>query len=119
MALVINSRVVGNVVVLEIVGRLWILDLPLRDRVNELLREGHRRFVLSIDGVDYIDSSGLGQIVSIWSSIRNKDGHMVILNPAKRVQRLLEITKLDTVFEIFEVEGEALKQARKDLGATA
>jgi len=119
MALIMKSRIVDDVVVLGLVGRLWILDLPLRDRINELLRDGHRRFVLNIAGVDYCDSSGLGQMISIWTSIRNKNGHMTILNPAKRVQRLFEITKLNAIFEIFEDERNAVKQARQDLGATA
>jgi len=115
MALIIKSRVVNDVVVLDLAGRLWILDLPLGDKINELLKEGHRHFVLSIAGVEYVDSSGLGQMVSIWSSIRNKDGHMTILNPMKRVQRLFDITKLDRIFEIFEYEADAIKQAQKDI----
>ena len=113
MPLTIKQRVISEVVILDLSGRLWILDLPLRDRMNELLTEGHSRFVLNLAGVDYIDSSGLGQLVAIWTSIRNKDGHMTILSPSKRVERLFEITRLHTVFQIAQSEADAVKLTRK------
>jgi anti-sigma B factor antagonist len=113
MPLTIKQRVVSDVVILDLMGRLWILDLPLRDRMNEHLAEGHCHFVLNLGNVDYIDSSGLGQLISIWTSIRSKNGHMTILSPTKRVQRLFEITRLHTVFAIFENEADAVKLARK------
>src|SRR5438552_2342310 len=113
MPLVIQQRLAGDVVILDLNGRLWILDLPLRDLLNDLLTEGKRCFVLNLTGVNYIDSSGLGQLITIWTSIRNRDGHMTILNPTKRVQRLLEITRLDAVFKILENENEAIQSVRK------
>src|SRR6266481_9516439 len=113
MALVIKQRDVSDVVVLDLSGRLWILDLPLRDLMNGLLTEGRRQFVLNLAGVDYIDSSGLGQLVSIWSSVRNRKGHLILLNPSKRVERLFDITRLHTVFEIFAEEPVAVEKARK------
>lgn len=113
MPLTIVKRGAAEVVILDLTGRLWILDLPLRDLINGLLAEGKRQFVLNIAGVEYVDSSGLGQLVSIWTSIRNKSGHMIVLSPAKRVRRLLEITRLDTVFEILENENDAVQRARK------
>jgi anti-sigma B factor antagonist len=113
MPLIIKQRVVSDVVVLDLIGRLWILDLPLRDLMNEHLNEGNHHFVLNLSGVDYIDSSGLGQLISIWTSIRNKNGHMTVLNPTKRVRRLFEITRLHTVFQISENEADAVKLARK------
>jgi anti-sigma B factor antagonist len=113
MPLSIGQRDVSEVVILDLTGRLWILDLPLRDRMNALLAEGKRCFVLNITGVDYIDSSGLGQLITIWTSIRSKTGHLTILSPTKRVQRLLEITRLNSVFEILDSEDEAIQLARK------
>jgi len=113
MALVIKQRNLSDVVVLDLSGRLWILDLPLRDLMNRLLSEGRRQFVLNLAGVDYIDSSGLGQLVSIWSSVRNKQGHMTLLNPSKRVLRLFEITRLTTVFEICDQEPDAIQKASR------
>ena len=113
MPLVIKQRGGPNVVILDLTGRLWILDLPLRDLVNGLLTDGNRHFVLNLTGVDYIDSSGLGQLISIWTSIRNKSGHMTLLNPNKRVERLFDITRLRTIFEIFENEADAVQTALK------
>jgi anti-sigma B factor antagonist len=78
-----------------------------------LLGEGNRNFVLNLSGVEYIDSSGLGQLITIWTSIKNRGGHMAVLNPTKRVQRLFDITRLDTVFKICEKEEEAIALAGK------
>src|SRR5258708_4298944 len=108
MPLTIKQRSASDVLILDLTGRLWILDLPLRDLMNRLLGQNNRRFVLNLRAVEYIDSSGLGQLISIWTSIRNKGGHMTIVSPTKRVERLLEITRLNTVFEIFADENEAI-----------
>jgi anti-sigma B factor antagonist len=113
MSLVISQRKVSDVIILDISGRLWILDLPLRDLMNNLLSEGKRHFVLHLSGVDYIDSSGLGQLITIWTSIRNKGGHMSILAPTKRVQRLFDITRLNAVFQITDQENDAIQSASK------
>src|SRR5262249_19739377 len=94
-------------------GRLWILDLPLRDLINRLLMEGRQHFVLNISGVDYVDSSGLGQLVTIWTSVRNKGGHVIVLSPTERVAKLLEITHLNKVFEVLHTETEAVQKAQK------
>ena len=113
MALIVRRRNVSDIVVLDLVGRLWVLDLPLGDLVNGILIEGRHNFVLNLAGVDYIDSSGLGQLISIWALIRSRGGHMTILNPSKRVQRLFEITRLNAVFEICGGELDAVQKARK------
>jgi anti-sigma B factor antagonist len=113
MSLTINQRSDSEVVILDLTGRLWILDLPLRDLVNGLLAQGKKHFVLNLANVNYIDSSGLGQLIAIWTSIRNRQGHMTVLNPTKRVQRLFEITRLTTVFEILQDEATAVKTARQ------
>src|SRR6058998_3440086 len=113
MALTIKQRTVSDVAVLDLTGRLWILDLPLRDLMNRLLGDGQQRFVLNLAGVDYIDSSGLGQLVPIWTSIRNKNGHLTLLNPSKRVERLFGISRLHTVFAIFAEQPAAVEKASK------
>lgn len=113
MPLTIQQRTVSGVVVLDLKGRLWILDLPLRDRMNALISEGNRNFVLNLGGVEYIDSSGLGQLITIWTSIRGRGGQMTVLGPTKRVQRLFDITRLDTVFRIFDKEEDAVELAGK------
>jgi anti-sigma B factor antagonist len=111
MPLVVKQRKLSDVTVLDLTGRLWILDLPLRDLLNNLLDAGDSHFVLNLAGVDYIDSSGLGQLVSMWSSIRKKGGHMTLLRPTPRVMKLFEITLLNTVFEIFDIEPDAVRKA--------
>ena len=113
MPLKIVQRGVSEVVILDLTGRLWILDLPLRDLINKLIAEGKRHFVLNVAGVDYIDSSGLGQLVTIWTSIRNKGGHLIVLSPTQRAAKLLDITRLNTVFEILHTETEAVQKVRK------
>ena len=113
MSLTISQRSSSDVMILDLTGRLWILDLPLRDLMNSLLNDNKRHFVLNLGAVDYIDSSGLGQLISIWTSIRNKSGQMTILNPNKRVQRLFDITRLNSIFEVFENEPDAIRKALK------
>jgi anti-sigma B factor antagonist len=85
----------------------------LRDQVNKLLDAGHRDFVLNLAGVPYIDSFGLGQLVSIWTSIRSESGELVILRPVDHVRQLLELTKLNTIFQISGEEAQAVTSARR------
>ena len=72
MGLKITTRRAGDTAILELEGRLWILDLPLRDRIRELLQENYRFFVFNLEKVDYMDSSGLGQLVALWTSVRRE-----------------------------------------------
>jgi anti-sigma B factor antagonist len=76
------------------------MEMALREQITALLNQGHRDFVLNMAELDYIDSFGLGQLVSIWTSIRNKNGQMKLVQPGEKVRKLLEITKLNTVFHI-------------------
>jgi anti-sigma B factor antagonist len=76
------------------------MEMALREQITALLNQGHREFVLNMTELDYIDSFGLGQLVSIWTSIRNKNGQLTLLKPGEKVLKLLEITKLNTVFHI-------------------
>ena len=114
MALIINARVANDTVVLDLKGRLWVLDLPLRDRVQALLQQGCPFFVLNIAEVDYIDSSGLGQLISIWTSVRKFGGNVVLLRPIPRVRRLLVTACLQTIFDVFEDEEKAKAGVRRD-----
>ena len=113
MALKIGARFDGENAVLDLEGRLWILDLPLRDLIHSLIEQGRRFFVLNIENVDYVDSSGLGQMVSIWTSVRNKGGNVVVLKPNKRIMNLLTITRLHIVFDIFDDEARATGSVRR------
>lgn len=119
MPVAITSRLVSGVVIVDVTGRLCFLEVALRDQVNELLDEGHRDFVLNLAGVPYIDSFGLGQLVSIWTSIRSEGGQLVLLRPTDHVQQLLELTKLNTVFLISGEEAQAVRIARTSVHVSA
>ena len=100
MALTITTRVAPPTAVLDLSGRLSFLDRSLQERVSALLGEGMRDFVLNLEDVSYVDSCGLGQLAAIWTSIQNQNGRVKLLRPNPRVRKLLDITKLDSVFEI-------------------
>jgi len=112
MALALASRIVSGVVIVDLSGRLRFLEVGLRDHINELLDEGHREFVLNMADVPYIDSFGLGQLITIWTSIRGRGGELVILRPTDHVQRLLALTKLNSIFQVSGEETQAVKSAR-------
>src|ERR1700757_1017242 len=109
MPLVITSRLVSGVVIVDMNGRLCLLDVALREHVNELLEEGHRAFVLNLANVPYVDSFGLGQLVTIWSSVRSRGGQLILLRLTDHVQELFRITKLNTIFHISSEETQAVR----------
>jgi anti-sigma B factor antagonist len=111
MSLAISSRIVSGVIVVDIVGRLCFLNVALRDRVNEWLQEGHQAFVFNLANIPYIDSFGLGQLITISNSIRSKGGQLILLGPTDHVA-LLQITKLNTVFNISTDEAHAVRSVR-------
>lgn len=119
MPLAITSRVVSNVVIVDVSGRMCFLEVGLRDHVNELFAKGHREFVLNLSDVPYIDSFGLGQLITIWTSVRNKGGRVILLRPTGHVQKLFEITRLNSVFETSLDEGEALRALRMNVAIPA
>jgi anti-anti-sigma factor len=119
MSLAITSRIVSDVVIMDLSGRLCFLDVSLREHVNELLEEGYREFVLNLADVPYIDSFGLGQLVTIWTSIRGKNGQLAFLRPTDHVQYLFQISKLNTIFHISGEEGQAVSSARTNSPASA
>jgi len=112
MSLAISSRIVSGVIVVDIVGRLCFLNVTLRDRVNEWLQKGHRAFVFNLANVPYVDSFGLGQLITISNSIRSKGGRLILLGPTDHVQALFQITKLNTVFNISTDEAHAVRSVR-------
>src|ERR1700733_9124994 len=112
MSLAITSRIVSGVVIVDLSGRLCFLEVALHQQINELLDEGHRSFVLNLADVPYIDSFGLGQLITIWTSIRSSGGHLVLLRPRDHIQQLFQITKLSSVFETSGEEAQAVRSAR-------
>src|SRR5439155_261222 len=111
MSMLVNPRRLDDVVILDLSGRITMGEgtLILRDRIQKLLAAGDRKFLLNLADVDYIDSSGLGELVTSFTTVRNHGGQLKLLNLTRRVQDLLQITKLLTVFEVFNNEAEALK----------
>ena len=108
MSLSIEVRQLDRAVVLELSGRLSVLESSLSQVVWKLIERGHRYFVINLGNVSYLDNSGLGQLCWIYTIARNRGGDMVLVNPTTRTRRLLEITKLNTVFRAFESEADAL-----------
>jgi anti-sigma B factor antagonist len=111
MSMILNPRRLDDVVILDLSGRITIGEgtLIIRDHLQKLLNAGDRKFLLNLSDVDYIDSSGLGELVTAFTTVRSQGGQLKLLNLTKRVQDLLQITKLLTVFEAFNSEAEALK----------
>ena len=102
MSLSVTTRIESGVIMVDVSGRLCFLETALLDRVNELLEAGHREFVLNLAHVPYIDSFGLGQLISIWTSIGRKCGQLTLIRPTDHVRKLFQITKLDSVFHVSE-----------------
>jgi anti-sigma B factor antagonist len=107
----IEERTVGDVVVLDLKGKITLGEGEelLKDKVNSLVNQGHRKIVLNLGGVPYIDSAGLGQVVRTYTTVSRQGGSLKLLNLTKRITDLLSITKLLTVFETFESENEAVQ----------
>jgi len=99
---VIRSQEDEGVLRLSLSGRLTILDENLRKAVYHFLKTGQREFILEMSEVSYIDSCGLGELVTVYTSIRNSGGYVRFVNPSERVRKLLNTTKLDTVFDILQ-----------------
>ena len=115
MTMKINSRVVNGVQILDISGRLVHGEgtIVLRDQVRDLVSKGQKMLLLNLKDVPYIDSSGLGELVGAFISVRKQQGELKLLNLAKNVHGLLQITKLYTVFEIYDDEPAALASFTK------
>jgi anti-sigma B factor antagonist len=107
----INERQAGDVTVLDMSGKITIGEgsVALRTAIRRLLEEGKKRILLNLAGVGYIDSSGIGELVSSYTAIgKEEGGQLKLLNLTQKLQDLLTITKLLTVFDVYESEAEAL-----------
>lgn len=115
MNVLLKTRRLDDVVIMDLSGRITIGEgaLTVRNAFQDLLRIGNRKFLLNLADVDYIDSSGLGELVHLYTTVRKEpDGQVKLLNLTRRIRDLLQITKLLTVFESFDSEIEALKSLR-------
>jgi anti-sigma B factor antagonist len=104
------TRQVGDVIILDISGRITLGEgnVALREIVRELADKGHKRVLLNLAEVHYIDSSGMGELVKTHTTIRNKGGQLKLVNPSKRVHELLHMTRLAAVFDIHQDEASAI-----------
>jgi len=111
MNMTITTRESGDVTIVDLRGRLVVgaEGTALRRQVRDLLHEGKNKLLLNVGQVDYIDSSGLGELVSAFSSVQKQGGELKLLNLAKKSYDLLRITKLHTFFEIMDDEASAVK----------
>ena len=110
MSVKLTVRQVGDVCVVDAVGRLTLGEgsSTFRDTIRNLVAQGNKKIVLNLGDVTYIDSSGIGELVSAFTTVTNQGGRLKLLNLTKRVQDLLQITKLYTVFEVFDSEAAAV-----------
>ena len=106
----ISERQAGDVTILDLDGKVTIGEgsVALRNAIRRLLGEGKSKILLNLGGVGYIDSSGIGELVSSFTAVNKEGGTLKLLNLTQKIQDLLAITKLLTVFDVFEDEGNAL-----------
>jgi anti-sigma B factor antagonist len=110
-----NSRRVDGVTIMDLSGRITLGEgsVVLRDQIRELLGKGEKKILLNLGDVTYIDSSGIGELVSAFTTVRNQGGELKLLNLTKKVHDLLQITKLYTVFDIKDDEPTAIQSFTK------
>ena len=111
MTMKASNRQVNGVTVVDMSGRITLGEgsVILRDAIKDLLGKGQKKILLNLGDVTYIDSSGIGELVSAFTSVRNQGGELKLLNLTKKVHDLLQITKLYTVFDIRDDEGTAIQ----------
>ena len=105
----IDERVVDGVTILDLKGKMTLGegDELLKDKINSLLQQDKKQLLLNLENVPYIDSAGLGEIVRTYTTVSRQGGKLKLLNLTKRIQDLLAITKLLTVFDTYDSEAEA------------
>jgi anti-sigma B factor antagonist len=110
MSLKSTSRQVDGIAILDLSGRITLGEgsVVLRDTIRELLGKGEKKILLNLGDVTYIDSSGIGELVSAYTAVRKESGELKLLNLTKKVHDLLQITKLYTVFDVKDDEAAAI-----------
>ena len=114
MNLKTSNRQVDGVTIVDCSGRITLGEgsVVLRDSVKDLLTKGQKKILLNLGDVNYIDSSGIGELVSAYTTVKNQGGELKLLNLTKKVHDLLQITKLYTVFDVRDDEMSAVKSFR-------
>ena len=121
MDMTTSRRQTGDVTIVDISGRIALGEesAALRDLIMNLVSEGHHKILLNLAGVNYIDSSGLGALVSAFTSVRKQGGELKLVNLTQKVDNLMQITKLYTVFDIADDEAAAVKSFDRSTAANA
>ena len=111
MSVKLSTRQVGDVTVVDVAGRITLGEgsSALRDQLRDLVGKGQKKVLLNLGEVSYIDSSGIGELVSGFTTVTNSGGELKLLGLNKRVKDLLQITKLYTVFDVHEDEASAIR----------
>ena len=111
MSMKASTRQLDGVTVVDLSGRITLGEgsVVLRDLVRELIGKGNKKILLNLGDVTYIDSSGIGELVSAFTTVRNQGGELKLLKLTKKVHDLLQITKLYTVFDIKDDEAAAIQ----------
>ena len=116
MSMKLSTRQVDGVTIVDCSGRITLGEgsVMMRDTVRDLLAKGNKKIILNLGEVNYIDSSGIGELVSAFTSAKKQGGELKLLNLTKRIHDLLQITKLYTVFDVQEDEALAVKSFSKE-----
>ena len=111
MSIKLTSRQVGDVSVVDAAGRITLGEgsSALRDMLRDMVAKGQKKILLNLGEVSYIDSSGIGELVSGFTTVTNQGGSLKLLGLTKRVKDLLQITKLYTVFDVHDDEASAVR----------
>ena len=106
----VNIRKEGDVSIVDLAGKITIGegDVVLRDKVTDLLELDERKILLNLEKVSYMDSAGIGELVACYKRAKERDGTVKLLNPSGKVYDLLQLTKLEEVFETYKDETEAV-----------
>ena len=110
MALSLSTRQLDGVTILDLSGRITLGEgsVQLRDAIRDLISKGEKHILLNLGDVSYIDSSGLGELVSAFTTAKNQNADVKLLNLTKKVKDVLQVTKLYTVFDIYDDEAHAI-----------
>jgi anti-sigma B factor antagonist len=106
----IETRIIGDITLLDCSGKITLGEgtMTVRNTVRDILKSDGKKIILNLADVNYIDSSGIGELVSTYTTVTSSGGQLKLLNLTKKIQELLAITKLLTVFQVFENEEAAL-----------
>ena len=110
MSLKLNTREVNDILIIDLSGKLTMGEsvAAIRDEIHDEVTQGVRKVLLNLADVSYIDSAGLGELTASYTSVRNRGGELKLLNLTKRVRDLMQITKLYTVFDVYDDEKKAI-----------